>query len=221
MPIRIRHRLIFWCCSNAEIVDLIVTSTEVIIADIASLENLMRRSFDTKFGCNFQDAQRLGIIAKLHTQTLKTIEQRNMTSTENLTQGTRQNNDDADVVAWERLSSTLSHATALRTLRVWLDRSEYNYWTTVDESTIMASLRPLADRQQLDVCIELPIHYNDNTTTLSFPATRRLRQRFFEYINSLGKVRIIRKVDFLILEASDFPVDGLSVAELEDAERQL
>jgi hypothetical protein len=101
MPVVIRHNLIFWCCSNAEIVDLIVTSTEVIIADIASFGKIMRRSFDTKFSCNFQNIERLEIIAKLHTRALETIEQKNMTSTENPTQETTQNNDDADVVAWD------------------------------------------------------------------------------------------------------------------------
>jgi hypothetical protein len=98
-----------------------------------------------------------------------------------------QNNDDAEAVAWERLSSTLAHLPALRTLRVWLDRSESDYWTTVDESAILAPLRPLADREQLDVCIELPRHYNDDTTTFPFKVTRRPRQRTFGFTDPLGR----------------------------------
>jgi hypothetical protein len=202
MPPKIRHKLILWCCSNAEILDLIVTSTEVITADITSLEKLVRRSVDVKFSCSI-------------------IEQRNQTSTRASSGETTQKNDNAEVVAWQRLSSTLAYVTALRTLRVWLDRSEHHYWTTVDESAIIAPLRPLADRRQLDVCIELPRHYDDNTTTLPFRVTRRLGQRFFGYTDSLDQARTIRKADFPMLEARDFPVDGLSVGELEDAERQL
>ena len=221
MPPKIRHKLILWCCSNAEIVDLIVTSTEVIIADIASFEKLVRCSADVKFSCSFENVQKLRIVAKLHTRALTAIKQRNQPSTRESMPETTQKNDNAEVVAWQRLSSTLAHVKALRTLRVWLDRSEHHYWTTVDESAIIAPLRPLADRRQLDVCIELPRHYNDDTTTLPFQVTRRLRQRFFGYTDSLGKVRTIRKAEFPMLEAWHFPVDGLSAAELEDAERQL
>jgi hypothetical protein len=221
MPPKIRHKLILWCCSNAEILDLIVTSTEVITADITSLEKLVRRSVDVKFSCSIKNVQKLSIIAKLHTGALTTIEQRNQTSTRASSGETTQKNDNAEVVAWQRLSSTLAYVTALRTLRVWLDRSEHHYWTTVDESAIIAPLRPLADRRQLDVCIELPRHYDDNTTTLPFRVTRRLGQRFFGYTDSLDQARTIRKADFPMLEARDFPVDGLSVGELEDAERQL
>ncbi|KAH7068128.1 hypothetical protein BKA63DRAFT_106645 [Paraphoma chrysanthemicola] len=206
---------------NAEIVDLIVTSTEVIITDIASFETLVRRSVDVKFSCRFKDVQKLRIIAKLHTRALTTIEQRNQISTRESTRETTQKNDDAEVVAWQRLSFTLAHVTALRTLRVWLDRRESYYWTTVDESAILAPLRPLAVERQLDVCIELPRHYNDNITTFPFKVTRRLRQRFFGYIDLPDEVRTFRKADFPMIEACHFPVDGLSAAELESAERQL
>jgi hypothetical protein len=184
-------------CSNAEIVDLIVTSTEIIIADIASLEMLVRRSIDAKFSCNFENVQKLSIIAKLHTHALITIERMNQASTTESTQKiTQKDDDDNEIVAWQRLSSTLAHITALRTLRIWLDRSEARYWTTVDESAIMAPLRPLADRRQLDVCIELPRHYNDDTTTFPFQVTRRLRQRFFGYTDSRGNVSTFRKPTF-------------------------
>jgi hypothetical protein len=224
MPPKIRHKLILLCCSNAEIVDLIVTSVEVIIADIASFEKLVRRSVDAKFSCSFKNVQKLCIIAKLHTRALTTIEHRNQTpilTRESARETTQENDDDAEVVAWQRLSSTLAHITALRTLRVWLDRSESRYWTTVDESAFMAPLRPLADRHQLDVCIELPRHCNDDTTTLPFQVTRRLRQRFFGYTDSRGNVSTFRKLDFPMIEDKHFPVDGLSAAELEAAERQL
>jgi hypothetical protein len=200
-------------------VDLIVTSTEVIIADIATFEKLVRRSVGFKFSCSFKNVQKLRIIAKLHTQALATIEQRNQTSARELTRDTTQNNDDAEAVAWERLSSTLAHLPALRTLRVWLDRSESEYWTTVNESAIIAPLLPLVDREQLDVRIELPRHYNDDTTTFPFKVTRRLRQRTFGFTDSLGRIRPIRRADFPMVEACHFPVEGLSAAELEGAER--
>jgi hypothetical protein len=207
------------CCRNAEIVDLIVTSTEVIIADIVTFETLVRRSDNFKFSCSFKNVQKLRMIAKLHTRALATIEQRNQTSTMESAGEPTQNNDDAEAVAWERLSSTLAHLPALRTLRVWLDRSESEYWTTIDESAIITPLRPLADREQLDVCMELPRHYNDDTTTFPFKVTRRLRQRTFGFTDSLGRIRTTRRADFPMVEACHFPVEGLSTAELEGAER--
>ncbi|KAH7092073.1 hypothetical protein FB567DRAFT_516412 [Paraphoma chrysanthemicola] len=206
---------------NADIVDLIVTSAEVIIADIASFETFVRRSVDFKFSCRFEDVQKLRIVAKLHTRALETIERRNQTPTKDSTGEIAERND-PEVVAWQRLSSTLAHVTALRTLRVWLDRSEEHYWTTVDESAILAPLRPLADRGQLDVCIELPRHYNDDITTFPFKVTRRLRQRFFGHIESQCKPRTFQKDDFpMLLDDDEFSVYGLSAAELEKAERAL
>jgi hypothetical protein len=89
----------------------------------------------------------------------------------------------------------------------------------VDESTIIAPLRPLANRGELDVCIELPRHYNDDITTFPFRVTRRLRQRIFGFTDSLGKVCVTRRADFPMVEACHFPVEGLSAAELEGAER--
>jgi hypothetical protein len=204
-------------CSNAEIVDLIVTSTEVIVSDITSLDKLVRRN--VKFSCSLNNVQKLGIIAKLHTRALTAIEQRNQTSTSTSARELTPQNGDAEVVAWQQLSSTLAHVTALRTLRVWLDRSEDSYWTTVDESAILAPLLPLADRAQLDVCIELPRHYNDNITTFPFKVSRRLRQRFFGYKDTSGTAWPFRSADFPMIEAHHIPVEGLSAAELEDAER--
>jgi hypothetical protein len=161
------------------------------------------------------------IIAKLHTRALTTIEQRNQTSKKASTEEPTQKNDDAEVVAWQGLSSTLAYVTALRALRVWLDRDEEHYWTTVDENAIIAPLRPLADNRQLDVCIELPRHYNDNITTFPFQVTRRLRQRFFGWTDSRGKAHTYRIADVPVIEACHFPVDGLSVGELESAERHM
>ena len=64
------------------------------------------------------NVQKHRIIVKLHTRALTIIEQRNQTPTRETTH----KNDDAEVFAWERVSSTLAHVPALRTLRVWLDR---------------------------------------------------------------------------------------------------
>jgi hypothetical protein len=200
-------------------VDLIATSTEIIIADITAFEKLVRHNDNFKFSCNFKNVQNLRIMAKLRTRALAAIEQKNQTSTRDPTRETTQRNDDPEAVAWERLSSTLAHLPALRTLRVWLDRSESDYWTTINETAIIAPLRPLADREQLDVCIELPRHYNDDTTTFPFKVTRRLRQRTFGFTDSLGRIRTSRRADFPMMEACHFPVEGLSTAELEGAER--
>jgi hypothetical protein len=94
-----RHKLMLGCCSNAEIVDLVVTSTEIIIEDITSFEKLVRRSVDFKFSCSFESVQKVMIIAKLDTRALATIEQMNQASTREPTQETMQKNDDAQVVA--------------------------------------------------------------------------------------------------------------------------
>jgi hypothetical protein len=77
MPPKTRHKLMLGCCSNAEIVDTIVTSTKVIISDIASFEMLVHRSVDFKFSCSFKNVHKLRIVAKLHSRALAIIEQTN------------------------------------------------------------------------------------------------------------------------------------------------
>lgn len=203
--------------SNAEIIDLMASSIEVIVTQIASVEELVRRSVNFTF--DLKNVQKLMIIAKLHTKTLAAIEQQKQTETSDFTREDPQNGNEAEVVAWQRLSSTLADARALRTLRVWLDRSDHHYWSTIDEISDTAPLALLSKIPRLDVLLKLSRHYNDDTTILPFPVRRRLRQRYFGYTDSLGTVHIIHKADFPMLEASDFPIDWWSAADAEDAER--
>lgn len=115
----------------------------------------------------------------------------------------------------------------LRTLRIWLDRDTWWYWSKLDERAVISPLQPLSHKPGLDVCLELPRHYDDNITVLPFRMQRRLRQRYFKHYDRRGYLEVLHMADFPVLQYGPdgqlafYGLGPYSAEEEEDVERRI
>jgi hypothetical protein len=192
----------------------------LVVTDIATLDTLLHDT--TTFMTHaFHNAGKLVIAFNLPIDVLTAIELRSTGWSVHALSKDRSNKRAMDQAAsWLCAGPALARLEKLTKCDFWLDHDGSEYWWGFNEAVILAPLLSLADRDDVELVVNLPSHTADDIPTPPFKIYRRMRQESFGVENSAGRLSVLHKDQFPVMaEFTDFltedgPGNGEDAAEL-------
>jgi hypothetical protein len=187
-------------CSQQDVSDHLRQDITLIVTDIATLDALLHDH--TRFMAHaFHNARKLAITFNLPTDVLTAIEMQSTGWSVHALPQDRSNKWTMNQAAlWLRAGPALGRLKKLTKCDFWLDHNNSEYWWEFNEAAILAPLLSLANRDDVELVVDLPSHAADDVPTPPFKIHRRLRQELFGVENSAGRLSVIRKAQFPVMK---------------------
>jgi hypothetical protein len=200
--------------------DHLSQDTIIIVTDIATLHALLHNS--TSFMRHkFHRVRNLDINFNLPIDVMTAIELQSTGWSAHALPKDRSNERAFEQAAlWLRLGPALGRLECLKKCDFWLDHNSPEYWWEFNEAAILAPLLSLANRDDVDLVVSLPSHAADDVPTPPFEIQRRLRQSRFGVEDTAGRLSVIYKVQFPVLEELISFITELDGSEEQRAEER-
>jgi len=204
-----------------------VRNTTWNVTDLDTLDGLLNGASISCFGFEVAQVRRLDITLRLPRAVFDAVEEQFVASKDALLcMG-----DTAATQArqWLHLCLLLPRLGKLSKLRIWLDHDGQAYWAHINERAFVSPVVASVEKANVEIIVYLPIlnprlevpsrHILDAEP--SFTIIRRRRQKHHGYVNTRGRLFVVEKGDFPLLEVGGYPFEDMGKEELEALEREL
>ncbi|KAH7079469.1 hypothetical protein FB567DRAFT_532638 [Paraphoma chrysanthemicola] len=221
---------------SVEVREVLIKETTWNVAHSATVLRLVETTARRHFlGQAIRDIRRLDITLRLPLAVFTMIENRTASPSNVSIHDTHVSEAEDSIASqadkWLQICASVSQLKSLSRLRVWLDHDQTDYWAKINERAFLEPVVQSLERSEVKISFHLPLlnpametahrHFLEPKSAANLTVVRRVRQHYHGIVNSQGRLFVISRGDFPLLDIGSYPFEDLNKEELRSVERKL